>query len=273
MKIAFRSVSYHDKPIEVAIEKVKSFGYDAIELNGTTLPWSNPHIRTDMEENEINHVAQLLEDYKLPVAGISSHFDLITEETRAQSIELTKKQLLKLKKLGGEVAVGFSSFQPKEYSSEKTWDLLIDSVNQIVEFATEHNIKYAFEPNIGMVVHNTQTINRLIEAITRGKLYVTVDTANIMIEGDNISEFIKSTKDNIVHVHMKDGKGIPSDWEFPPIGKGNVDFKNVVSTLKEINYTEYLSVEYVGFEFGKYKDDIDEVAKNSLNYLKALINE
>lgn len=80
-------------------------------------------------------------------------------------------------------------------------------------------------------------------------------------EMKNTAEFIRAFPDRIFHVHMKDalirrngrngilGSHLPfgdprRGWDFCSLGRGSVDFEQIIRALNDIGYTGPLSVEW-----------------------------
>ena len=73
------------------------------------------------------------------------------------------------------------------------------------------------------------------------------------------------------HVHLKDKAGKYNEWNFPALGKGQIDFKTIIDKLERADNDCPLSIE---IEFTKDgPQDLDEVnraVKDSYDYLKHL---
>ena len=69
---------------------------------------------------------------------------------------------------------------------------------------------------------------------------------------------------------MKDAMGKFPYFQFPPLGKGNIDFKYIINELEKYNYKGVLCVEYeaqvFGWEFEEKQilDSSYEFVKNAL---------
>ena len=82
------------------------------------------------------------------------------------------------------------------------------------------------------------------------------------------AEWVRHWGPRIVHVDMKDTRiyepheervafsGVPLDFECPPLGQGVVDFRAMVSALREIGYQGFLSVEYSAHYFGYHEEPV-----------------
>ena len=54
--------------------------------------------------------------------------------------------------------------------------------------------------------------------------------------------------DYLIHVHIKDHAGGRGDWNFPPLGEGNVDFDGLARSFRRLGYSGpySLEIEFLG---------------------------
>jgi len=83
-------------------------------------------------------------------------------------------------------------------------------------------------------------------------------------------------KGKIKHVQLKDAAGTPQPGKFlfPMIGEGNVDWRGMLSSLNDMNYDGFLSVEFESFAYHNQvlKGDTREAARRSLADVRALLH-
>lgn len=84
---------------------------------------------------------------------------------------------------------------------------------------------------------------------------MTLDTGHANIEskdGKRVLEFITMFGNRIKHVHISDNSGKRDDHF--PIGKGNVNFQNIIQALKNVGYKDTFTLEI----FTDKKDDLKQ---------------
>ena len=86
----------------------------------------------------------------------------------------------------------------------------------------------------------------------------------------DIKESLSLLGSKIINVHLKDAMGKFPYFQFPPLGKGNIDFKFVINELKKINYKGVLCIEYEAQVFG-WELSEDEILKSNYLFVKDLI--
>ena len=82
-------------------------------------------------------------------------------------------------------------------------------------------------------------------------------------------DVISTLKDRIYNTHIKNGTiDKDGDWYFHALDTGFTDYLEVLSLLREINYTGYLTIECLGSDANEKPI---ETAKRDLNLLRHYI--
>ena len=175
-------------------------------------------------------------------------------------------------KLGVGVVNGFtgSSIWPFLYSfppvSQSMIDdgfaLLAERFNPILDVFAECGVKFALEVHPTEIAFDLYTAQRALEVLDhRPEFGFNFDPSHLIWQGVDPVEFIRAFPDRIYHVHMKDaivklnGKtGILSShlnfgdprrgWDFRSLGRGGVNFEEIIRALNDAGYTGPLSVEW-----------------------------
>ena len=115
-------------------------------------------------------------------------------------------------------------------------------------------------------------LKSIVELIDSKRVVVNYDTANAIFYGDvDLAEDLKTAVKKIGHLHLKDKAGAQDEWDFPAIGKGNLDFKEIFEILEAHNNDSPLSIEIEFTEAGAADlDEVNQAVKDSYNYLKKL---
>jgi sugar phosphate isomerase/epimerase len=146
------------------------------------------------------------------------------------------------------IAQGFADFA-------KRW-------NPILDVFDECGVKFALEVHPTEIAFDLITARRALEAIGRRKAFgFNFDPSHLHWQMVDPVKFLKAFPDRIYHVHMKDAArtldgesgilashlnfGTPGrGWDFRSLGRGGVEFEEIVRTLNVMNYTGPLSVEW-----------------------------
>lgn len=176
------------------------------------------------------------------------------------------------KKLGVSVVNGFtgSSVWPFIYDFPPTpksmydagFQLLADRWNPILDVFQECGVKFALEVHPTEIAFDIYSTERALTALDRREEFgFNFDPSHLIWQGVDPVEFIRAFPDRIYHVHMKDAKvqlngksGILAShlsfgdprrgWDFRSVGRGGVQFEEIIRALNAIKYTGPLSVEW-----------------------------
>lgn len=153
--------------------------------------------------------------------------------------------------------------------------------NPILDVFDENGVKFALEVHPTEIAFDTITADRALEAIGRRAAFgFNFDPSHLEWQGVDPVKFIKAFPDRIYHVHMKDvivtldgTSGILSSylnfgqpgrgWDFRSLGRGQVNFEEIIRALNEIQYDGPLSVEWEDAAM-----DREAGAKESVDFVK-----
>jgi sugar phosphate isomerase/epimerase len=150
-------------------------------------------------------------------------------------------------------------------------------------FAAE-GVRFALEVHPSEIAFDIASAERALEAIGRHAAFgFNYDPSHFGYQGVDYAAFIERFADRIYHAHMKDvwwastprrsgvfGGHLPFGhrdrfWDFRSIGRGNIDFEEVIRGLNRIGYDGPLSIEWedsgMDREFG---------AREACEYIKAM---
>ena len=200
------------------------------------------------------------------------------EGVRQRAAELMKKNARAAKKLaevvGHDIVVnGFtgSSIWHLLYSFPPTSPDMIDAGykdfadrwNPILDVFDEVGVKFGLEVHPTEIAFDVVSAERAIEALDGREAFgFNYDPSHLGYQGVDYVQFIRQFSDRIYHVHMKDAYwsskpclagvfgGYTSFgdarryWDFRSLGRGSVDFEEIMRALNDINYQGPLSVEW-----------------------------
>jgi len=215
------------------------------------------------------------------------------EKKRAWAVETMKQTAIAAKNMGLKVVNGFTgssiwhliySFPPvSEKQIEDGFKYFSDMWNPILDIFDENGVKFALEVHPTEIAFDIITAERVLEAIGRREAFgFNFDPSHLLWQGVDPVKFIKTFPDRIYHVHMKDAmvtldgtSGILSSyldfgqpgrgWDFRSLGRGEVDFEEIIRALNEIGYDGPLSVEWEDAAM-----DREAGAQEAVNFVKEI---
>lgn len=194
------------------------------------------------------------------------------EKKRAWAVEAMKKTAQAAKNLGLNVVNGFtgSSIWHYIYSFPPVSDEMIDEGfaffaemwNPIFDVFDECGVRFGLEVHPTEIAFDIVTTKRALEAVDHREAFgFNFDPSHLHWQMVDPVMFINEFSDRIYHVHMKDAalqldgrSGILGShlnfgkqergWDFRSLGRGGVDFEEIIRALNHIGYNGPLSVEW-----------------------------
>ena len=177
------------------------------------------------------------------------------------------------KNLGVKVVNGFtgSKIWPYLYSFPPVSDAQIEDGfadfaarwNPILDEFAKCGVRFALEVHPTEIAFDIASAERALQAVgNRPEFGFNYDPSHLGYQGVDYVRFIRKFSDRIYHVHMKDvyWSLTPTEagvfgghtkfgdsrrfWEFRSLGRGRVDFEEIMRALNDIGYTGPLSVEW-----------------------------
>lgn len=248
--------------VEQAIEILAEHGYQAIdislEVDPPFLPALPPHMVPQADANTRRRVRRCAEQAGVEIAALNAHTNPIhgAPEIRKANVQFVKESIELASDLGAKYVVtgaGVKNFYGRE---SQYWEWLVDGFRELVAEADHLGVTMAVEAGgaPGQLVHNTSRMLNLLSYDGLEALGLLFDPSAYQIRGESAVEAYKTLSQRVVHVHAKDGKGNPEDFEFPPLGMGDVDFEGLVGAMMAAGYDGYISVEFEAFAWGHDPD-------------------
>jgi sugar phosphate isomerase/epimerase len=194
------------------------------------------------------------------------------EKKRAWAVETMKQTAVAAKNMGLKVVNGFTgssiwhliySFPPVSKDQiDEGFKFFADMWNPILDVFDENGVKFALEVHPTEIAFDLITAERALEAIGRREAFgFNFDPSHLEWQGVDPVKFLKTFPDRIYHVHMKDAivsldgaSGILGSylnfgepgrgWDFRSLGRGQVDFEEIIRALNILKYDGPLSVEW-----------------------------
>jgi len=194
------------------------------------------------------------------------------EKKRAWGVASMKAAAKAARNLGVDVVTCFAgssiwhllySFPPvPEKMIQDGFEFFAKMWNPIFDVFDEYDVKFALEVHPTEIAFDIITAKRALEAVNYRKTFgFNFDPSHLHWQMINPVRFLQEFSDRIYHVHMKDaalqldgytgilgshlnfgraGRG----WDFRSLGRGGVNFEEIIRTLNDIGYRGPLSVEW-----------------------------
>lgn len=243
--------------LEENLKTIADLGYDGIEL--ALFDKSNIDVSTLKRQLDQYHLA-------LPVISTGQIFTMQNvwfthpdRTVRDRAVQIFNGII----EIAAEFGAGVNVSRVRGYihendSKEDALNKLTDCLRQICGYAAE------FDVNILLEQMNRYETNYMNSAAEVGEYIRTLNLSNLKIHADlfhmniedaSIEETLKNYADLLGYIHFADSNRLAP-------GLGHLDFRAIISTLKEIHYRGWIGVEALT------RPDSLTTAKQSITYLK-----
>jgi sugar phosphate isomerase/epimerase len=224
-------------PFQKSLQTAAKLGADAVEIDARFQLKPSEFTRTG-----IRQIRKTLDDHNLRVCaiGFPTRRGYDNPQDLDQRVQATKEAMQFAYDLGASVVVNQIGRVPESEDSPG-WQTLIEVLTDLGRHGQRVGAFLAAETG----TEDGPDLARLIDALPPGSLAVTFDPGNLIINGFSAHDAIASLGMHVVHVHAKDavrdlaqGRGLET-----PLGRGSVDFTELIGVLEEYNYRGCFTVE------------------------------
>lgn len=213
------------------------------------------------------------------------------EQIAANCAEEMKDTARAAAKFGASVVTGFtgSSIWPYIYSFppvpqswiDEGFKLLKKRWLPILDVFQECGVKFALEVHPTEIAFDVHSAELALKAVDYHPAFnFNFDPSHLLWQQVDPAKFIRKFPSRIAHVHMKDvalqldgengilGSHLPfgdyrRGWEFRSVGRGHVNFEEIIRALNDVDYNGPLSVEWEDQRMDRWFG-----AKESFEYVK-----
>jgi sugar phosphate isomerase/epimerase len=243
------------------INTAKALGYDGVELS-----------LLDSSKIEKGKLLAVLEKQELDVYAIatgqtfySDGFSLYNHDPdkRARAVERIKGHIELAQILSSYVILGGIRGKIEEATKEGKKAILLQGRNSIkacVEHAEKKSVTLVLEPINRYetnVINNVDEGIHFIREIGSQRVKLVPDTFHMNIEERSIPESIIKAQEYLAYIHFADSNRHAPGW-------GHINFYEIFSTLKKINFKGPIGVEVLPID-QDYKS-----ARQAIQYIKSL---
>ena len=256
------------------VKKVREIGFDIIEIcieDPATIDVSR--INEALKEN----------DLKATICGaFGPDRDASSEDRniRANAVKYLKACIDAARELGSPVVAGpmYSAVGKTRLLSSneraKQWSLAVETLKPVADYAGQRGVRLAIEPLNRFETDFINTVEQgldLVGRVSASNVGLLVDTFHMNIEEKDIPDAVRKAGSKIFHFHScENDRGTP--------GTGHVEWKEVASALREINYQGPVVIEAFTTEITEIARAVslwrplapsqDSLAQEGLNFLR-----
>jgi L-ribulose-5-phosphate 3-epimerase len=165
----------------------------------------------------------------------------------------------------GADAVSFWSGSPRaEAASDIVMSRLVEGCGRLCDYAAQHDIRLAFEPEPGMFIDTMDKFEELHDRVGHPSFGLTIDIGHLQCQAEiPIGAHLKRWQDRLWNIHIEDMcRGVHEHLMF---GEGEIEFGTVLRTLKAMDYRGGIHV-----ELSRHSADAVETARRALAFLRSV---
>jgi len=291
VKIGVFSVLYQNLDFAEAVEKIKGFGLDAIEIGVGGYP-GNDHCDTTVllnDEAKLVEWKKILDDSGLELSALSVHGNPLHPQSDVAKgfHDDWRNAVLMAEKLGVDTVITFSGCPgdsegakypnwvtcawPSDFEEVLKWqweEKLIPYWKQESKFARDHGVtKIALEMHPGFCVYTTDTLLKLREAVGDA-IGANFDPSHLIWQGVDPVVSIKAiaAEDALFHFHAKDTYIDPQNKAMNGTldAKPYTDIANRSWTFRSVGY---------GMSMSQWKDMISALRTVGYDHVLSIEHE
>lgn len=228
-----------NEDMEVSFQRLKENGYDAIEF------------AADPYNLDVDRCLALMDQYGMKCYSLCGMFseerDLTASgETAETAIQYLKDSVDFACKVGAGVIIVVPSpvgrtVPPEGLSMDVLYGNAVKNVRIAADYAQKKGVKFAIE---AINRYETFFMNTLTKAyqfvkdIDHPAVGIMADTFHMSIEENSFIKSLHMISDKLIHVHIADNTR-------EPCGLGTINFKEIMYTLHDINYSGICAMEFM----------------------------
>ena len=225
------------EPLAMTLKRIKKFGYESIEISGEPAQYNIKDTRKLLKEHGIRcwgAVTLTLGERNLAAKD---------EGQRARSVDYVKSVITMVSELDGEIITLVPATVGKvvpDATEEEEWKWVVDATKECFAHGKKKGVKIAVEP---LNRFETYFFNRAAQALALADAVspecgVCLDAFHLNIEEEDMYDAIRLAGKRLFDFHVADNNRFAA-------GLGQLDWKKIVATLKEIGYDGALTNEFV----------------------------
>ena len=211
--------------------------------------------------NEMEFLKKLAHEkgmkYTAHAQYLNSSINDFNDGVRNATLQELFKNIDNTATLGAKIVTLHPALEPYGLKLKKRVELEIEAYQKLADYALQKDIKIGLENEAQTCFWfpdracKFELMAKTIEKVNRPNFGLTLDFGHASVSGEDYLSAIKTMKGKLLHIHAHDNLGklennIPKfnrpDPHLAP-GKGIVKWKEIMNTLKEIDYQGYFELE------------------------------
>ena len=269
------------------IKKVANIGYDILEFQAQPL--------LEMSHARMDEIKKCASDYHIELTyslGLDPQYDVSSDNPsiRQGGIEYLQRIVERVGYMDGKIisGVSYGGWGISAGTADNKMDLVnrsLDSMRKIIKTAEDFGVQYCVECVNRFetpILNTAQEALDYVSQIESDHIGILLDTYHMNIEEASIGNAIRLVGDKLANFHTGE-----NNRSIPGMGMGHLDWDEIFSALKDINYKGRIISEpfvMMGGEVGRdihvwrnlmdpTEESIDNGAKILLSFEKGMLEK
>jgi sugar phosphate isomerase/epimerase len=183
-------------------------------------------------------------------------------ERRQARLDFLQRAVDVARGLGSDAVSFWSGAADDDAPSEVQMARLLSGCRRLCDYAADHQVRLAFEPEPGMFIDTMAQFTAFHERAAHAWLGLTIDVGHLHCLGETpIEDHLRRWRELLWNIHLEDMRY--GAHEHLMFGEGEMDFPPVLQTLKEIGYEGGVHI-----ELSRHSHDAVNTARRALGFLR-----
>jgi inosose dehydratase len=205
--------------------------------------------------------AELLQETGLELVGVYTGANFVFDDSLKEELTKIGRAAALAAEYGASRLVIGGGAKRAHGPAAGDIERLATGLDQAVELAAKYGLDASYHPHLGTLVETPEALQELFRLTSIG---FCPDTAHLAAGGGDAAALIRLYGERLAHVHLKDWD--PVSGRFMPLGRGALDFPDIMRAIRETGYDSWLMV-----ELDYYDGDPAQAALISRQFLDGLL--
>ncbi|MFV0520245.1 MAG: sugar phosphate isomerase/epimerase family protein [Lachnospirales bacterium] len=268
--------------LEEIFKMATQSGFSAIELNMTEDKYNegdikdfgladNNYLTISMGEKEYSEILELSKKYNIKISGISTGLHWTyplssnDEDKREKGKLIVRKMIECANFFKVDTILVVPGCTTKEVSYDVVYERAKEAMNELKSYAEEKNVIIGIENVWNKFLLSPLEAVQLLDEINSPYVKMYFDAGNVLQFGFP-EQWVKILNKRIAKVHIKDfDTSIGNIRGFKNLLEGNMDYKALLTALREVGYDDYITAELSPYNTAPYQ--LIENTSKALEYI------
>ncbi|WP_369070429.1 sugar phosphate isomerase/epimerase family protein [Kineococcus terrestris] len=268
-RVGVSTITFRFRPLEEALRLIAATG--AVEVDLGAIPAVTDHVPVPFTGDPGEYVAALAA-HGLVAGAVNSDVGPLNDPALdAETLAATVRPLADLAAATGAALVvpcGGPSWEPY-VDDEADLARCVDNLRAVSRLCAERDVRLLVEVlHHRRWVHDVARADRVLDALDPQEVGLLLDTSHVVASGEDVVAWARRHAGRVERVHLRDA--VPGDLNIG-IGRGEVDFRGVLSVLESGGFTGTYVLELETHDVEESEREAD--AQRSYDEVVALLED